>query len=866
MTTGWATGPRTKLSSLVGGTVSTKPGAAGRLRFPRRGPRGWAAVLFPLLGTVVAVSLFASGGVARAQTTQVLVSNLGQTMQTATGLENGTAQGFRTGPNATGYALTSIELLLGLPEGAFPTVTLRSGSAAGSMVADLVTSDSRTNNLTVYTFTPNTSVTLNPNTDYWVVVSGTVFGQVWGVAWIGDDAPPAPGWSIPYRGQSQRGPGLGFNNFLADLAGQIRVNGEINNVAATGAPNIAGTARVGEALTVDTSRIADDNGLRGVSFIYVWTYEGETTVQLLTSSHVYAVKPSDAGRKLKVTARFTDDAGHAETRESSATATVTAIAPGPPENLTASSGTTGSLTLNWQAPTFDERAWLLGNAFNGFGDGGASITGYTVQWKSSTDSWTDTSAVSEETLTGTTHTITGLTGGAFTARVIASNAIGDGTPSRIVTLDGSDVTVGPGVFGQVVRGYAENGSSAVGTYSPVPSGTFWAPADYDWSLSGTDQNDFTIGDSGELRFRNSPDFESPADAGRDNRYEVTVSISDGDNQGALEVTVLVADVNEPPRAVDDSARTRENTATNINVLTNDRDPEGQDLNVDSLGTPDHGLLTLHANDIVRYHPPEGFRGVDTFTYEVSDGVSTSEATVAITVRNPDPPPPPPPPPPEEAGRGGGGGGGGSSGSSEPPAPPAPATSEVVIGSTPAATATELPGNRLLIQRHDAPDADFELAIGAISADCAHVALAGVIRDESLGQTYVIVRRDADGRIVRRWVSPDSPLVYQIPWSVVNTQYTVPIGVVAVIPLDDQCPQRNLLARRFDGGDDRIFAFDSTLGQWRHVPDIPTFQALGFYWCNVTAADAAFFQRIAHGPPYTASSTPAQSDYPNCLTS
>ena len=188
-----------------------------------------------------------------------------------------------------------------------------------------------------------------------------------------------------------------------------------------------------------------------------------------------------------------------------------------------------------------------------------------------------------------------------------------------------------------------------------------------------------------------------------------------------------------------------------------------------------------------------------------------------------------------------------------------------MGSTSAATARELPGDRLLIQRHDAPDADFELAIGAISADCATVALAGVIRDGFLGQTYVIVRREADGQVVRRWVSPDSPLVYQIPWPLVNTQYTVPVGVVSAIPMDDQCPQPNLLVRRFDGGDDRIFSYDAAPQQWRHVPDIPTFQALGFYWCNVTAADAGFFERITLGPPYPSSGVPARADYPVCQT-
>ena len=69
----------------------------------------------------------------------------------------------------------------------------------------------------------------------------------------------------------------------------------------------------------------------------------------------------------------------------------------------------------------------------------------------------------------------------------------------------------------------------------------------------------------------------------------------------------------------------------------------------------------------------------------------------------------------------------------------------------------------------------------------------------------------------------------------------------------------------DGGDDRILAYDAELGQWRHVPDEATFQALGFYWCNVTAADAGFFERITLGPAYPSSGVPARSDYPVCQT-
>lgn len=172
----------------------------------------------------------------------------------------------------------------------------------------------------------------------------------------------------------------------------------------------------------------------------------------------------------------------------------------------------------------------------------------------------------------------------------------------------------------------------------------------------------------------------------------------------------------------------------------------------------------------------------------------------------------------------------------------------VIGGTAQAMATEVDG-RVLITRHDG---------GASLA----IDIGGFIRDADLGQTYQVVRR-ADGAIVRQWVSPNSPLVYQINWAVVNSAFTVPVGVIGSIPLDDQSGSDGQLVRRFDGGDDRIFSY--TMGQWRHVPNIPTFQALGLYWCDVTAADADFFNRITIGSPHPATDQPARSDYPSCST-
>ena len=76
---------------------------------------------------------------------------------------------------------------------------------------------------------------------------------------------------------------------------------------------------------------------------------------------------------------------------------------------------TGKLDLSWDAPA---------------SNGGSAITGYKVQWKHSSGSWDTPADVSETTVTGTSHTVTGLTDGVeYTFQIVAVNPVGDSTPS-----------------------------------------------------------------------------------------------------------------------------------------------------------------------------------------------------------------------------------------------------------------------------------------------------------------------------------------------------------------------------------------------------------------------------------------------------
>ena len=69
-----------------------------------------------------------------------------------------------------------------------------------------------------------------------------------------------------------------------------------------------------------------------------------------------------------------------------------------------------------------------------------------------------------------------------------------------------------------------------------------------WTLTGTDADDFNIGNddtttAGVLTFKEAPDFEAPKDSNRNNVYDVTVQTTDdGGNTVSNMVKVTVVNV------------------------------------------------------------------------------------------------------------------------------------------------------------------------------------------------------------------------------------------------------------------------------------------------------------------------------------
>ena len=79
-------------------------------------------------------------------------------------------------------------------------------------------------------------------------------------------------------------------------------------------------------------------------------------------------------------------------------------------------------------------------------------------------------------------------------------------------------------------------------------------------------------------------------------------------------------VNDPPVASGDSTTTDEDTPVNIDVLSNDSDPDMDVLNTTVIvNSPSNGIATLKADGTIDYTPNADFSGQDSFVYRISDG-------------------------------------------------------------------------------------------------------------------------------------------------------------------------------------------------------------------------------------------------------
>jgi hypothetical protein len=119
----------------------------------------------------------------------------------------------------------------------------------------------------------------------------------------------------------------------------------------------------------------------------------------------------------------------------------------------------------------------------------------------------------------------------------------------------------------------------------------------------------------------------------------TFRVDDGRLTSAVAtVSVTMTPVNDAPAVSDDTYTLGNGATLDISapgVLTNDSDPEGDALTAVLVSGPAQGVLELIPAGGFTYTPTNHFSGVETFSYQASDGQTNSgPATVSIGVCNP----------------------------------------------------------------------------------------------------------------------------------------------------------------------------------------------------------------------------------------
>ena len=224
--------------------------------------------------------------------------------------------------------------------------------------------------------------------------------------------------------------------------------------------------------------------------------------------------------------------------------------------------------------------------------------------------------------------LTGLADGIYRVRVNLSGD-GAGAQERQFVLD----RTGPAVTSLATASVPENTSIATTVYTAT------ANEPVTWSLDGTDATRFTLGADGKLRFAASPDFENPADSGRNNVYDIIVRARDvAGNVTDKAVAITVTNVDEVPPTITSggSFSIAENTAASVSIYTA---TANEAVTWSLLGT-DAGAFSIGADGKLKFAASPDFENpVDSggnnkydITIRATDGAgNTTDKSITVTV-------------------------------------------------------------------------------------------------------------------------------------------------------------------------------------------------------------------------------------------
>ena len=185
-----------------------------------------------------------------------------------------------------------------------------------------------------------------------------------------------------------------------------------------GVPRNVSVSPAHQKLTVTWDAPTDDGGSSVTGYTVQWKsgaqdYESGRTANVTGTTATISGLTNSTTYTVQVAAKNSVGTGSYATE---VTGTPASQVPGVPQNVSTTARNT-ALRVTWDAPA---------------SDGGATVSSYTVQWKSGVQSYD--SARQATVTSGTSHDITGLTNStAYTVRVSATNSVGAGSYAAEVT-------------------------------------------------------------------------------------------------------------------------------------------------------------------------------------------------------------------------------------------------------------------------------------------------------------------------------------------------------------------------------------------------------------------------------------------------
>ncbi len=171
-----------------------------------------------------------------------------------------------------------------------------------------------------------------------------------------------------------------------------------------------------------------------------------------------------------------------------------------------------------------------------------------------------------------------------------------GTASQLITVTVTDENDAPVISGGPTASYSVQENVSLVATLPVSDQDKADVLTY--SLTGPDAALFTVNASTkELSFKTAPNYESPADAGGDNVYDIILTVSDSKLNAVQAIAVTVTPVNEAPDIAGGTTialSVPENTSSIGLTVT---DPDSGDVPVLTLSGPEAGAFNVVGNTL-----------------------------------------------------------------------------------------------------------------------------------------------------------------------------------------------------------------------------------------------------------------------------